>query len=75
MSDIVSISVEAYGQFIIWFHLQQMILHTKINKLSQPLILTLPTISEVEQLLGPEERAILQENKTPNFDKISTVMY
>jgi len=30
-------------------------------------------IAEVEQLLEPEERAILQQNVTPNLEKISTV--
>ncbi|KAK4752725.1 hypothetical protein SAY87_021523 [Trapa incisa] len=29
-------------------------------------------VKEVELLLGPEERAILQDNATPNLDKIST---
>lgn len=29
-------------------------------------------IKEVEQLLAPEERAILQQNETPDLDKIST---
>ncbi|WVY92626.1 hypothetical protein V8G54_031714 [Vigna mungo] len=29
-------------------------------------------IAEVEQLLEPEERAILQQNVTPNLEKIST---
>ncbi|KAM7511432.1 hypothetical protein LguiB_010307 [Lonicera macranthoides] len=32
-------------------------------------------VREVEQLLGPEERAILQQNKTPNLDKISTAKW
>lgn len=30
-------------------------------------------ISEVEQLLEPEEREILNQNATPNLGKISTV--
>ncbi|CAL5358896.1 unnamed protein product [Camellia sinensis] len=30
-------------------------------------------LKEVEQLLGPEERDILQQNATPNLGKISTV--
>lgn len=29
--------------------------------------------AEVEQLLEPEERAILQQNVTPNLEKISSV--
>uniref|UniRef100_A0A2P2JYB5 Uncharacterized protein MANES_S066100 n=1 Tax=Rhizophora mucronata TaxID=61149 RepID=A0A2P2JYB5_RHIMU len=32
-------------------------------------------VREVEQLLGPEERAILQQNAAPNLDKISTVCF
>ncbi|OWM70674.1 hypothetical protein CDL15_Pgr014347 [Punica granatum] len=32
-------------------------------------------VKEVEQLLGPEERTILQENTTPNLDKISTAKW
>lgn len=31
--------------------------------------------AEVEQLLGLEERAILQQNATYNLDKISTVSF
>jgi hypothetical protein len=30
-------------------------------------------VVEIEQLLGPEERAILQQNVKPNLGKISTV--
>ncbi|KAA8548059.1 hypothetical protein F0562_004680 [Nyssa sinensis] len=32
-------------------------------------------VKEVEQLLAPEERAILQQNKTPNLGKISTAKW
>ena len=30
-------------------------------------------LAEVEQLLGPEEREILEQNVTPNLGKIATV--
>lgn len=32
-------------------------------------------VKEVEQLLGPEERAILQQSETPNLGKISTAKW
>lgn len=32
-------------------------------------------VRDVEQLLGPEERAILQQNETPNLAKISTAKW
>ncbi|KAG8366861.1 hypothetical protein BUALT_Bualt16G0012000 [Buddleja alternifolia] len=32
-------------------------------------------IKEVEQLLGPEERAILEQNEYPNLDKLSTAKW
>ena len=40
-----------------------------VKQLLSALLIT----AEVEQLLGPEERAILQQNVTPNMGKISSV--
>lgn len=39
------------------------------NKLSNIVLL----IAEVEQLLKPEEIAILEQNEAPNLEKLSTV--
>lgn len=40
-----------------------------VKQLLSALLIT----AEVEQLLGPEERAILQQSVTPNLGKISSV--
>ncbi|OMO64565.1 hypothetical protein COLO4_32001 [Corchorus olitorius] len=37
--------------------------------------INLGSFQEVEQLLGPEEKAILQQNATPNLSKISTAKW
>lgn len=43
--------------------------YVNVDQLLSALLIT----AEVEQLLGPEQRATLQQNVTPNVRKISTV--